>query len=165
MKVSEFLVQVREHIDARVVLATMAGITGFDLHVALEADSPVVVLRPAPLVQLSLRDLRRLLQPLGEFGIVVASRLHGDLNSWLRIETRAGAELAAGIECKVLRVGLQEVLVIREKLDEVFELTTTSGWPKKQPGSVSDRLRRALIVDRQSLLKEGRRHDDHRIAS
>jgi hypothetical protein len=165
MKVSEFLIQVREHIDTRVVLATMAGITGFEIQIALAVESPVVVLRPAPLVQLNLRDLRRLLEPLGEFEILVASKLHGDLNSWLRIETRTGAELAAGIDCKLLRVGLHEVLVIRDKLDEVFEITTTSGWPKKQPGSVSDRLRRAVVVDRQNLLREGRRHDDQRIAS
>jgi hypothetical protein len=165
MKVSEFWPQVREHLDTRVALATMAGITGFELHIALRVEAPVVILRPCPGVYLNLRDLRRLLEPLGEFEILVASRLHRDLNSWLSIEPRNGAELAAGLECKLLRVGLHEVLVVREKLDEVFEITTISGCPKRKPGSVSDRLRRAVVVDRQNLLKEGRRAGDRGIAS
>jgi hypothetical protein len=165
MKVSEFLPQAREHLDTRVALATMAGITGFELHIVLRAESPVVVLRPSPGVHLNLRDLRRLLEPLGEFEILVASRLHRDLNAWLGIESRSDAELVAGLECKLLRVGLHEVLVIREKLEEVSEITTISGWPKRKPGTVSDRLRRAVVVDRQNLLQEGRRVGDKMIAS
>ncbi|SRR5216683_1076222 len=156
MKVAEFLAQVREAIDARVVLATMAGITGFDVHIALEVEWPVVVLRPAPAVQLNLRDLRRLLQPLGEFEMLVASKLHGDLYSWLHLETRVGAELATGIDCKLLRVGLHEVLVIREKLDKVFEITTTSGWLRRQPGNGST----ASVAHSSLIGKAFSRQDD-----